>query len=628
MSTCTFVDTQQTQTNNKKHFTNLYFFNFNKMKKVNYFLALAVMTVIAFASCSSDDLVADGDKSSNGAKMYTQVRLYLGGIGSASRAGVDEVDKNFQYGTDAENKINTLWLAFYSKEGTYLDAVEVSGNLISSTQNPSGNNVALEQLYEVEVTENIASNANQLVAYVNCDESEETAPSLSATLSTTIDDYKSDNGFIMTNSAYYKGTEEVKAVAVSDANFYKTNETPGTIAEIYVERVAAKIEVKGPATENISDYVVYAPNVEEVKLTFVPGKWFPQSAAKDAYLIKKLVADNTLGWLANAAGNHRNYWAEAVNYNGAANTARNANLTYLSYAAGVDAGKDLDGYTYVQENTMPATRLYIPGEGENAGTQISAYNPWYDVTTAIISGSYKYEANADKGIKGADEDGTFYLRSGVVVTSSDVTTDDGTTTTTTTKKGYFIYNTEEAIDKMLEDAGVKVAMPEGFKLSSIFELALGENVGQTSHQNEAKLQLAVSAVPEGVTITVNSVKVDETNITTLLVPAISKVSPMLKYEKGQAYFAVPLKHYVSPEDNASPANTNPYIELSKVKTGNYGIVRNNWYELTINKISGLATGVGSETTTEPTVDPDPENWMIDVVLRVLQWHMRSQSVDL
>lgn len=596
------------------------------MKKVNYFLALAVMTVIAFASCSSDDVVTDGDKSSNGAKMYTQVRLYLGGIGSASRAGVDEVDRNFQYGTDAENKINTLWLAFYSKEGTYLDAVEVSGNLISSTQNPSGNNVALEQLYEVEVTENVAKNATQLFAYVNY------KPDDALELDKAIKNYNSTDGFIMTNSAYYNGDEEVKAVTVGTDNFYKTNQPAGLVAEIYVERVAAKIEVKGPAAENISDYVVYAPNGEEVKLTFVPGKWFAQSAAKDAYLIKKLVDDNTLGWLANAAGNHRNYWAEAVNYNVAANIARNANLTYLSYAAGVTAGKDLDGYTYVQENTMPATRLYIPGEGENAGTQISEYNPWYDVTTAIISGSYKYEADADKGIKGADEDGTFYLRSGVVVTSSDVTTDAGTTTTTTTKKGYFIYNKEEAIAKMLEDAGVKVTSDNDKEvvLSTIFALALGANVGSTPQQNEARLQLAegVSDVPEGVTITVNSVEVDETNITTLLVPAISKVSPMLKYEKGQAYFAVPLKHYVSPEDNASPANTNPYIELSKVKTGNYGIVRNNWYELTINSISGLATGVGSETTTEPTVDPDPENWMIDVVLRVLQWHMRSQSVDL
>lgn len=589
------------------------------MKKVNYFLALAVMTVIAFASCSSDDLVADGDKSSNGAKMYTQVRLYLGGIGSASRAGVDEVDEDFKYGTDDENKINSLYLGFYD-DGAVKQIVPITDKLISSTQNSSGTNVALEQLYEVEVNETTATEATQVVAYINY------VPDGALDLDAEIAYCKSESGFVMTNSAYYEGTEEVKAVAVNEKNFYKTNQPAGTVAEIYVERVAAKIEVKGPAAENISDYVVYAPNGEEVKLTFVPGKWFAQSAAKNAYLIKKLVADNTLDWVANAAGNHRNYWAEAVNYNGAANIARNANLTYLSYAAGVDAGKELNGYTYVQENTMPATRLYIPGEGENAGTQISAYNPWYDVTTAIISGSYKYEADTDKGIKGADEeDGTFYLRSGVVVTTETDNDDDQTTTTTTTKKGYFIYNTEEAIAKMLVDAGVKVTSDndEEVELSKIFALALGANVGSTSQQNEARLQLAegVSAVPEDVTITVSGVAITSDNFSTLT-DAIAKVSPMLKYEKGQAFFAVPLKHYENPQTQS------PYIELSKVKTGNYGIVRNNWYELTINKISGLATGVGSETTTEPTVDPDPENWMIDVVLRVLQWHMRSQSVDL
>ncbi|MCH5177967.1 MAG: fimbria major subunit, partial [Prevotellaceae bacterium] len=72
----------------------------------------------------------------------------------------------------------------------------------------------------------------------------------------------------------------------------------------------------------------------------------------------------------------------------------------------------------------------------------------------------------------------------------------------------------------------------------------------------------------------------------------------------------------------------PYIKFSDLKTGNYGVVRNNWYVLSVGTIAGLATGVGDETETEPTVDPDPDKYMIDVVLRVLQWHMRNQTVDL
>ena len=63
------------------------------------------------------------------------------------------------------------------------------------------------------------------------------------------------------------------------------------------------------------------------------------------------------------------------------------------------------------------------------------------------------------------------------------------------------------------------------------------------------------------------------------------------------------------------------------------MVRNNWYEIVINSISGP----GRPTPPDPTDPDDPDNpkpddpaeegW-IDVNINVLSWAVRKQNVDL
>ena len=75
------------------------------------------------------------------------------------------------------------------------------------------------------------------------------------------------------------------------------------------------------------------------------------------------------------------------------------------------------------------------------------------------------------------------------------------------------------------------------------------------------------------------------------------------------------KIYPEGSDNRSNAN---YL-------GRYGVVRNNWYELTINNVKKL--GKPGINTPDNTPDDELDSY-ISVSINILSWAKRSQYVDL
>lgn len=60
--------------------------------------------------------------------------------------------------------------------------------------------------------------------------------------------------------------------------------------------------------------------------------------------------------------------------------------------------------------------------------------------------------------------------------------------------------------------------------------------------------------------------------------------------------------------------------------GRYGVLRNNWYDLTINKIS--YPGYPDVPEVKPNTPDDEDIKYINVSVKTLDWAKRSQSVDL
>lgn len=93
------------------------------------------------------------------------------------------------------------------------------------------------------------------------------------------------------------------------------------------------------------------------------------------------------------------------------------------------------------------------------------------------------------------------------------------------------------------------------------------------------------------------------------------------------YYATVIKHFGEAETPL--ASTDAINAASDYDEGNhlgrYGVLRNNWYELTIKTVKGPGE---PEIPEIPTTPPDKQESYINCEINILSWAKRSQGVDL
>lgn len=97
------------------------------------------------------------------------------------------------------------------------------------------------------------------------------------------------------------------------------------------------------------------------------------------------------------------------------------------------------------------------------------------------------------------------------------------------------------------------------------------------------------------------------------------------YKEGVSYYIARIKHF---GDDLTPWKEGDatYNEENLKWLGRYGVLRNNWYDLTINSISG--PGYPDVPEVKPTDPDDEDTKYINVSVKILDWAKRSQNVDL
>ena len=97
------------------------------------------------------------------------------------------------------------------------------------------------------------------------------------------------------------------------------------------------------------------------------------------------------------------------------------------------------------------------------------------------------------------------------------------------------------------------------------------------------------------------------------------------YKNGESYYIARIKHF---GDDLTPwvAGNENYGGNNLNWLGRYGVLRNNWYDLTIEKISG--PGYPDVPEVKPGSPDDEDTKYISVSVKILDWAKRSQSVDL
>lgn len=147
-------------------------------------------------------------------------------------------------------------------------------------------------------------------------------------------------------------------------------------------------------------------------------------------------------------------------------------------------------------------------------------------------------------------------------------------------------------------------------------------------------------VTYGTTTATTTAVVKTYNTTTAdVVSDVNKaLSTVTKYTEGYAYYPIRIKHFGSGDVTtglgdglvtwvaANHTQADRYNDNSDEKfLGRYGVLRNNWYDLGINSISG----VGSPVIPDAPGTPDDElESFISVRINVLSWAKRTQREDL
>lgn len=573
------------------------------MKLSKYLVGTLACTL--FAACSNEEnpAVDNGAQGQEGSS-YMAVNLVFS-TGSGSRAVTDE---GFDNGTDAEGavSVNNSVFLFYDANGNYL----TKGNLVSSDTDVDKNNDGYLDLTPQADGGNVESKSNavivlgpttsqptQMLAVLNGGSSALAGMSLSAAMeAVTSNGIGSAKGnFIMTNSAYISSSNIVTATDITgktkevgddgvDAAITAAKNDP---AEIYVERVAAKITVTSQVAETGKElsgdgYIV--DNTTGTAMRVVIDGWCENAYNASSYYIKNL----NESWIGTApftdwTGDHRTYWAQDANYTGSNTYPDGATYAGLQYHSWSDATNKSGTSVYVHENTIDNTFVNVEGD-DNA-----------NVTTVLVAAHIDYK-------KADDENWTtnanIYKQNGVYYT------EDVLKQNIVASGDYYWYYTADerahhvALDA--DDVTMTFTEPDDATPGSVTVTVSDITVPSTISANNPVLVKGDNS----------TTSVEETTVIAAL-NASAYTQNLVGYKKGACYYQIPIEHLGG-------------------TTGNefYGVVRNHSYQLTITDITDIGGPIYNPDKDLPLIPGEDKNYYMAARLNVLAWKVISQSAVL
>lgn len=430
-------------------------------------------------------------------------------------------------------------------------------------------------------------------------------------------------GFFMTNAAlsdkkggkvnYGTDLKGAKAVVLSEVNedyIYKTESDAingNNAADIYVERAVAKATL---------DESGLSGNVEgEENLSYTVANWALDVTNKSSYLVHNVT--NFDGWL-----NLSSTGLTTADYRFVGNTEVDADAATKLYR--IYGGMDPNYSTnYKQSDFTYVTKDDVK---EFTAAPLYCYENMFDVshqnqnetTRAVLKVKFTPK-------DGAEEDGTFWL----------VNKDEGNFYTTTSLEAAV---KADFINGINGDATVKEAVSaliaEGKSLEAADIIGLTEmlsTAGDNGYQSIAKVELNETGngkLKEG-----KSADDFNTAVASVVKNVQLKYVNIGKYEGGYAYYPVRIKHFgddLTPwNENENPGPTQTDIYPTKDQDNNYlgryGMLRNNWYVLSITSVKHIGT---PDVPSVPGTPDDELESYIKVRINVLSWAKRTQGVVL
>lgn len=560
------------------------------------------MAVIAAmtASCSSNnDLVNGGNGSSeveNGT-AYASFKINLPTT-SGTRA-VPEGTPDFNEGTAAEYEV---------KNGTILIFDATTDKFVSSadlgTMNPwtdvmtdgvTTSAIATVQLSNVKV----GGNYNALVLLNNNTTDKDTKKVTLPTTTDTYADWSKDtkkanavnyaktDGIFMANAPMYTGktTEPTTLVKINHVCASREEAQAKAATVVYVERGLAKVTMKDFETKgySIGEGTTYAGatvKIEKWQLDVTNNSTFPvhqTGTLKDSWAE---IWGTPRFYDQKSTAFNRVYWGVDPNYN---------NADYQDLANCKTAFKMIENKD-------------VTGKAGDANPQYCLENT-FDLDNMKQGQTTRVVFKAVFTPNGFTAPATFYKIGNNTAIWKEADLKQQIKTVALTAMGITDLEEQKKYD---------------------VDLTKGTNISGKAGQHLIKAENITYNPGEGTSEGESTSKVDQKVVDTINEKlGLSAETGISTYLNGEAYYIARIKHF----NELTPWKAGEAYDSENEKyLGRYGVLRNNWYELSVSKVSGL--GYPDVPEVKPTLPDDENDQYISVSVKILSWAKRSQKIDL
>lgn len=559
------------------------------MRNVKNLFGMAVMATALVACSSNDDLASNGkDNVGKTGEAYASFTINLPTTTGTRADG----DAELNPGTAAEYEVKNGTILIFDKDGLYVTSAQLG------TMNPwtpvKTDGVTTAAITTVKLSGVKVGGDYQALVLLNNDvdatTSKVTLPTTGTPYATwsaeasnvNAEKYASTDGIFMANAPKYTGTTTEPTTLVPIANVCASREEAQAkvATTVYVERGLAKVTMQNFTADG---YTVAEGTYKNDKVEI--KNWQLDVTNKSTFPVHQ-TGDLSTGFAAiwstprfYDGGNQsfkRVYWGVDPNYSG----ATLQNLTACKKAFTMIGKNDIKGKTgndhpqYCLENTFDLANMM---QGQTTRVVFKAvYTPSALVGTPEKT-FYKIGNNTAIWTK-ANLEKQIHT---VAVTAMGITNAD--------EQAKYVVKLDATDNNISGEAGQHLIKAENITYT-------GEGTSQVDPDvvNKINEKLGLSA---------------DAGIAT--------------YLDGVTYYIARIKHF----NELTPWTAGEGYGTKNGKyLGRYGVLRNNWYDLSVTSISGL--GYPDVPEVKPDVPDDENEQYINVEVKILSWAKRSQSIVL
>lgn len=535
------------------------------------------------------------------------LRLDIGSPGSVTRS-------DFEDGEGIEYAVKTLMLVlFRGDNSTAEDDLTVASiyNVAYTPQTDAHQQITHHSTTTVQITDRNIRYSDKLymLAIANASPSISEGATFATVKALTLSSLTTAIGgpeyFVMSNAplaSANNGSGSVTTLAEIDPSLFATTEADALAAPacyVYLERAAAKVttsldagldmHIKGNTNIDFAPsdfyYSLYNYNTGCYLIRQMDAAWLPYNGTAKRFVESARLLNNR----------YRTYWATDINY---------GNSTGLT--ANMKGWKSMGESDYCAENTFEVGKMQDDcSTSVLVALQLNGGNPFY--TTSVTGSDVIYQMPANDVTEEGTSASESFARKRSTKVSSAKTIDE--------YLRQWLMETNSSFRNWVNT----YAAGESKHVIIAVE-SKDANFGLTDAKVTAVTQTARAAGSAGANA------FDALNLKTYCDNNIK----ILFYEHGWCYYRVLIRHF---DDTQTPwSSTAAMMDNSTDQAyggdeasylGRYGVVRNNWYNISINSV----THVGSPIIPPLTTNADDKvEQLLNATLRISGWEKHDQNL--